>query len=211
MKVELSNKQQLLLDTAERLFSQKGYDGTSVRDIAAEAGINTAMISYYFGSKEKLMESIFERKALNVKEKVDELIKDESIDAFEKMFILLDDYVEKIMDRQKFHRIMLCEQIVNQNPVIKTMLHKLKTRNGSGMQDLVKYGQKKGVFKKTIDVPLMHNTIFGTITYVLINLDYYKSYHNLESLPDADFETLLKKRLSAHLKTTVKAIISHEA
>ncbi len=67
MKVELSNKQQLLLDTAERLFSQKGYDGTSVRDIAAEAGINTAMISYYFGSKEKLMESIFERKALNVK------------------------------------------------------------------------------------------------------------------------------------------------
>ncbi len=211
MKPELSNKQQLLLDTAERLFSQKGYDGTSVRDIAAEAGINTAMISYYFGSKEKLMEAIFERKALNVKEKVDELLRDESKDAFGKMYVLIDDYVDKIMNRQKFHRIMLCEQIVNQNPVIKAMLHKLKSRNGSGMQDLVKYGQKTGLFKKTIDIPMMNNTIFGTITYVLINLDFYKSYHNLESLPDEDFEKLLKKRLSAHLKTTVKAILSNEA
>jgi hypothetical protein len=127
------------------------------------------------------------------------------------MDILLEDYVEKIMLRQKFHRIMLCEQIVNQNPVIKTMLHKLKLRNGSGMQDLIKYGQKKGLFKKSIDIPMMQNTIFGTITYILINMDYYKSYHNLESLADEDFEKLLQKRLSTHLKTTVKAIISNEA
>ncbi len=51
------------MDSAELLFSQKGFDGTSVRDIAEAAGINTAMISYYFGSKEKLMEEILKERA----------------------------------------------------------------------------------------------------------------------------------------------------
>ncbi len=64
MKAPLSVKQVQLLDTAESLFSRKGFEGTSVRDIAEAAGINTAMISYYFGSKEKLMEQIFERKSI---------------------------------------------------------------------------------------------------------------------------------------------------
>ncbi|HNO01068.1 MAG TPA: TetR family transcriptional regulator, partial [Chitinophagaceae bacterium] len=40
---------------AEKLFAEKGYNGTSVRDIAEKAGINLAMVSYYFGSKEKLL------------------------------------------------------------------------------------------------------------------------------------------------------------
>jgi AcrR family transcriptional regulator len=47
----LNKKTAPVTRTAESLFSQKGFDGTSVRDIAEAAGINTAMISYYFGSK----------------------------------------------------------------------------------------------------------------------------------------------------------------
>ena len=61
MKPSLSTKQTQLLDTAETLFSQKGFDGTSVRDIAEAAGINTAMISYYFGSKEALLLKVLAR------------------------------------------------------------------------------------------------------------------------------------------------------
>ncbi|HVU85373.1 MAG TPA: TetR family transcriptional regulator, partial [Puia sp.] len=103
MNPAYSPKQLQLLDTAELLFSQKGFEGTSVRDIADEAGINTAMISYYFGSKEKLMEAIFERRSMNIKEKVDLLMKDESLDPFQKLFRLLDDYIDRIMERKKFH------------------------------------------------------------------------------------------------------------
>jgi AcrR family transcriptional regulator len=48
-KIEFTEKQLAIITTAERLFSIKGFEGTSVRDIAQEAGINVAMISYYFG------------------------------------------------------------------------------------------------------------------------------------------------------------------
>ena len=57
--MEFNEKQIEIIETAEQLCAHKGVDGTSVRDIADEAGVNVAMISYYFGSKEKLLEALF--------------------------------------------------------------------------------------------------------------------------------------------------------
>ncbi|MBF2093022.1 helix-turn-helix transcriptional regulator, partial [Flavobacterium psychrophilum] len=55
---DFNDKQIEIILVAEKLFAEKGFDGTSIRDIAKTAGINIAMISYYFGSKEKLLESV---------------------------------------------------------------------------------------------------------------------------------------------------------
>ena len=54
----INEKQLKILQVTERLFSEHGFDGTSVRTIAKQAQVNIAMISYYFGSKEKLLESL---------------------------------------------------------------------------------------------------------------------------------------------------------
>jgi AcrR family transcriptional regulator len=51
-----------LLDTAERLFSQKGIEATSLRTITAKAGANLAAIHYHFGSKEILIREVFARR-----------------------------------------------------------------------------------------------------------------------------------------------------
>src|SRR5450432_3802460 len=211
MKPSLSIKQVQLLDSAEMLFSRKGFDGTSVRDIAEAAGINTAMISYYFGSKEKLMEEIFERKSLNIREKVDTLLKDDSLDPFQKMYSLVDEYIEGILQRKVFHRILLCEQIINQNPIIIQLMEKMKARNSEYINDLIRLGQKKGLFKKNIDIPMMTNTLIGTISHSLINMDFYKRYHHLESMKEEEFERFLKKKLSVHIKNIYKAILTHES
>src|ERR1700681_2742346 len=200
MKPSLSTKQLQLLDTAETLFSQKGFDGTSVRDIAEAAGINTAMISYYFGSKEKLMEEIFERKNLNIKEKVDHLLKDDSLDPLEKMYSLVDMYIDGILTRKKFHRILLCEQIINQNPYIIQMVDKMKSRNSEYINNLIRLGQKKGMFRKNIDIPMMTNTLIGTVSHMLLNMDFYKKYHHLDALKDEEFERVVRKKLSVHIK-----------
>jgi AcrR family transcriptional regulator len=49
-----------LLTTAERLFARQGYAEISTRQIAAAAGLNAALINYYFGSKQALYREIFE-------------------------------------------------------------------------------------------------------------------------------------------------------
>jgi len=50
-----------LLDAAEELFSERGFEGTSVRRLASAAGCNVASVNYYFGGKEKLYEEVFRR------------------------------------------------------------------------------------------------------------------------------------------------------
>ena len=56
--MEYNSKQIEILNITEKLFAEKGFDGTSVRDIAKAADVNVAMVSYYFGSKEKLLDAI---------------------------------------------------------------------------------------------------------------------------------------------------------
>ena len=54
----MADKKEHILIVAERFFGENGFDGTSIRDIAQKANVNLAMISYYFGSKEKLLEAL---------------------------------------------------------------------------------------------------------------------------------------------------------
>jgi AcrR family transcriptional regulator len=50
-----------LFDSAEELFCEQGFEGTSVRDIAASAKCNIASVNYYFGGKEKLYHEVWRR------------------------------------------------------------------------------------------------------------------------------------------------------
>lgn len=56
--------QDRLLDAAEELFSEHGFEGTSVRDIAASADCNIAAVNYYFGGKDKLYIEVWRRQLL---------------------------------------------------------------------------------------------------------------------------------------------------
>ncbi|NDW12535.1 TetR/AcrR family transcriptional regulator [Bacteroides sp. 214] len=55
-----SDVSERILDAARELFITKGYDGTSIRDIASASGANVAHIKYYFQSKSNLFEIIFD-------------------------------------------------------------------------------------------------------------------------------------------------------
>jgi len=50
-----------ILDTAEALFADCGYAATSIRRIAEEAGVNPALVHYYFGHKKALLQNVMER------------------------------------------------------------------------------------------------------------------------------------------------------
>lgn len=51
-----------ILDAAELLFSQRGYDGTSLRDIAAAAEVRMGLVHYHFGAKDQILAATIERK-----------------------------------------------------------------------------------------------------------------------------------------------------
>jgi AcrR family transcriptional regulator len=65
-----------LLDSAERLFADRGLDSVSVRDITEAADANTASIHYHFGSKQDLIAATLERRAGVIGERRAELLDD---------------------------------------------------------------------------------------------------------------------------------------
>jgi len=63
---ELKDTRSRILDVAEELFSERGFDRVSIRHITKKAQVNLAAINYHFGSKEDLIAAIFEREFVPV-------------------------------------------------------------------------------------------------------------------------------------------------
>lgn len=61
-----SDTRQVILDTAERMFVEKGYSGVTLRDLTAAAGVNLASVNYHFGSKDALLLEVFRRGSIAI-------------------------------------------------------------------------------------------------------------------------------------------------
>lgn len=208
--MEYNEKQIQIMDAAERLFAEQGFAGTSVRDIAEAAKVNLAMISYYFGSKEKLMEAMFHYRGSHLKMQLENILNNTSLSPVQKMEKMIDDYIDRILKKQCFHKIMVREQMVNNSGPISKQIIQLKQNNMALIRELIGEGQKKGEFKKNVDISLLMMTLVGTTSQLVTAQHYYRKINHLESLSDEEFEKHMKKKLSTYLKNLFKAILTYE-
>lgn len=208
--MEYNDKQVQIMEAAEKLFAGHGFAGTSVRDIAEAANVNLAMISYYFGSKEKLMESMFHYRGSDFKMQLENILQNKNLSPLQKVEKLIDDYTGRIFKKQCFHKIMIREQM-NNSGAITEQIFQLKQKNHSLIRQIINEGQKTGDFKKHIDIPFLLMTLIGTTSQLLTAQHFYRKINNLESMPDEDFEKLMKKKLSSYLKNLFKAVLTYEA
>ena len=83
-----------ILKSSAKLFVQNGYDGTSVRQIAQDAGVNVAMISYYFKSKEGVLIDLITETAKKLREKKEKIerLDLEPRERVTKLFLAITDH-----------------------------------------------------------------------------------------------------------------------
>lgn len=91
-----------LKEAAKAVFTRKGYAATKVRDIAAEAGINLALVNYYFRSKEKLFELIMAETVQKLFEKIRPVINDENTTIVQKIELIVDHYLDMLTQNPDF-------------------------------------------------------------------------------------------------------------
>jgi len=200
----MSDKHIHILEVAENLFAEKGFDGTSVRDIAGQAGVNLAMISYYFGSKEKLMAALIDFRSEYTRGILEELNKDESLSPWEKIDKLIDLYVDKILNNYKFHCIMTQHLPTVQSNDIRDMITEIKVRNFEQVKKIIQEGQRKKIFRK-VDMELTVGTVMGTITQVTLSKSLYCRLLNIDKDDEEGYRKKIIPKMKTHLKQLLKA------
>jgi TetR/AcrR family transcriptional regulator len=103
-----------ILKSAEELFSDKGFDGVSVSEIAKTAGVNKALIYYYFKSKEDILNYLFKSFTIEITKIVSEEIKQELRHINEekpKIENVANKFIDFILKRRKMFRVIVVESL----------------------------------------------------------------------------------------------------
>ena len=207
MKSNFTDKQIQILEVAETLFAEKGFDGTSIRDISKIAKINIAMISYYFGSKERLLESLLFYRTSDLKNQLDHLIQEE-LEPIDKINKVIELYINRINKNKGIYRILHFEFNSEKREKSLGTFSELKKGNLKTLETIIEEGQKKGVFRKDIIVPLLTPTILGTFFHFQMNKPFFEEVLGLKT--KESFENYITTELTNHIQQTIKALLIHE-
>lgn len=208
----MPTKEEHIIMVAEKLFAANGYNGTSVRDIAAKAKVNVSMISYYFGSKENLLEELFKwrmEEGLNFAKNIlgnDELSEIQKIDMF------VDNFVSRVQRLRDFFLLVHTQQVISQNKNIQNFLKASKINYIEINQQIIEIGLQKGVFTKRPSYHLLQCTISGTIFNAMHGMKIYKEYLKKNN-PDFDekhFEDQYFREAGAHVKSVLRDMIGYK-
>ena len=207
MAPEFNDKQISILQVAEKLFAEKGFDATSIRHISKEAGINIAMISYYFGSKVKLLEHLIIFRVSDLKIQLENLLK-EDLSPLEKIDKLVALYVARINKNKCIYQIVHFEISSNKRTINFEVFNEVKKSNLQSLEQIITEGQEKGVFSKNVTVALIPPTILGTFFHFNMNRPFYREIFALNT--DSDFDGFVSNQLTAHIQLTIKALLTNE-
>lgn len=173
----------LILENALKLFSIKGYHGTSISDIAKAAGISKGLAYNYFESKQKLVEALFEQ-MLQIGQEFEEIL-DSSLDSYSKIEVLIEFSFKYIEENEEFWRLyisfVLQPEIIEQG---KKVSNEFNSRLLKKMEKILK---EVGLKNPTIEARILGALFDG------IGLDYFIDKSNF---PLHKIKKLILKRYS---------------
>lgn len=201
------DKKDHILDVAERVFSEKGFDGASTRLISGEAGVNMAMLNYYFGSKEGLFIAVFERKIASFQNILQNLGNDDTMSAWDKMEKYIEMYGEKVVNNNCFQKLLYQEMGMNRRMELSDQLRDMLMRNVTELDKILREGIANGDFKKDIDIPMVIATLYGTKNYIINTPLMSSRLLGYNILDDKMVETRLKPQIKSFMKSLLKAYL----
>lgn len=196
-----------IIQSAIDLFSEKGFEGTSVREIAAAADVNVAMINYYFGSKEHLLEKAIDEKLSYLRNIFSELVKNTELKAIEKIDKIIELVIVRKFSTRKFNHLLHRELSLANRPQLKMTITELLMLNITPIKQIVKAGIKSGEFRDDIDMEMTVATIAGTIHYLLISDEMCRKILGKPATFDPYNNSQLMKRIGNHTKQLIRAYL----
>lgn len=207
MKKKFTEKQIKILDVAEELIAKKGFDGTSVRDICSKANINVAMISYYFGSKDKMMSYLYQYRVQRTKESFSEFAQTIKEGKPEMQMKEIINYVVSMLFRYNYFHGFVTQEMRNLENVKDDLLEFYQTCVDR-LDEIVKRGIVSGVFHNAPKSEDILTTIIGSTLFVIRNRNFYQLY--VPANNDSQYLIEAEKKLKNSVLLSVFALLVYE-
>lgn len=127
--VKDKNTEERIYEAARKIFLKKGMNGARMQEIADEAGINKALLHYYFRNKEKLFEGIFNEVILRLSEGVQGIFESDR-DVLSKFKDLVNIYVDVLLENRYLPLFVLNEMNHNPDRISKIFKEKIAVHLG---------------------------------------------------------------------------------
>jgi len=204
------DKKDHILDVAERVFSELGFDGASTRTISGEAGVNMAMLNYYFGSKEGLFLAVFQRKIVSFQDLMKNLGNDGTMTAWAKIEKYIEMYTQRVVNNNCFQKMLYQELAMQRRGELSDQITEILMKNTSEVKKLLLEGVNNGEFKSDIDVEMVIATIYGTKNFIVNSPQLTSKVLGFDIQNEKLLEERLKPRIELYLKTLLKSYLLNE-
>lgn len=200
MATKPQQTEDLIKDTAMRLFFQKGHINATTQEIADEAGVNRALIHYYFRSRDLLFEKVLHETLGATREKIDAIFSSNDT-LYNKISRFIGIFIEQNIDYPYLENFLVTEMV--KNPAKVKELHPIE--------------EKRERLRKIIEEQIKEETAAGNIEpigidHFMVNLMSLCNYpliakpmvQNFFGYDEAAYKKFLLERRNVVLQTMFK-------
>ena len=151
-----------VLDAAAKVFSEKGFGGTSLGDVAKDLGISRPALYYYFSSKEKILSSLVDEISVKIRKLIEEIV-NADMDPVTKLHNMIYVQLIFIMRNKTAYLVIIKTQdeFVSDTKVLHIQAKRAVL---DGFRNVIQEGIQKGCFRK-VDVSVAALGIIGMISW----------------------------------------------
>lgn len=195
------SKKDIILREAEKIFAEKGYYNTSVRDIAQAAGSNIAMLYYYFEDKEALYFEILDSTFKKVFEIMSESMEQKATHE-EKIRAFISSYIQFLGSKQDTGRIIAWE-MAEGGKSLPHIAEKYVSKGYAALQSTFRAGMSEGQFNE-LDLELAPLSMLGMIIFFFFSAPLVKRVLHRERYDREFLERLASHTTDMFLKGLLK-------
>ncbi len=178
MSAKTYGKQEMLMiDAARRLFIQKGFEDTTMCDIAEQAKVNRSTLHYYFPNKDVMFRAVFSSIVEELKPRLNEIMASGK-PLIERLSLVVDEYFERFLENPQIPGFFISEIQRDVDHFIATARELHYDKLFSMVRDALNTEMQEGRLKK-VPMYMVFTAFYGNIAFPFITKNLFVSWFDM--------------------------------
>ncbi len=167
-----------MIDAARRLFIQKGFEDTTMCDIAEQAKVNRSTLHYYFPNKDVMFRAVFSSIVEELKPRLNEIMASEK-PLMERLSLVVDEYFERFLENPQIPGFFISEIQRDVDHFIATARELHYDKLFSMVRDALNTEMQEGRLKK-VPMYMVFTAFYGNIAFPFITKNLFVSWFDMD-------------------------------